>query len=278
MDISAFKPDHYLERIHHGGRVRLTPEGLGALHRAQLCAIPFENFDVLLGRGISLEPVKIFNKLVHRSRGGYCFELNGLFLMALQAFGFNARALLARVHRHGQPSGRGHQLSLVTVQGRGWIADVGFGSPHLPAPLPLEIGYTASLDGREFRLVEAGPFGIMLQNLSDDGLWQNLYSFDEGHVCPGDIAYGNHYTSTHPDSFFTFARVAALPSPGGRVSLFDRTLRKITAETDQVAELAEGQAYLDALSVHFGIELDVPYEALPPIRAREPEAGHVVGF
>jgi N-hydroxyarylamine O-acetyltransferase len=277
MDISVFEPHNYLRRISHSGRVRLTDDGLEALHRAQVCTIPFENFDVLLGRGISLEPAKVFNKLVRKSRGGYCFELNGLFLMALQAFGFKARALLARVHRHGTPSGRGHQISLVTVQGRDWIADVGFGSPHLPAPMPLEIGYSATLDGREFRLAEAGPFGTMLQTLGD-GRWQNLYSFDEGYVCQGDIAYGNHYTSTHPDSFFTFARVAALPSPGGRVSLFDRTLRISTSETDQVIELEEGQLYLDALKIHFGIELEIPYDALPPIRAQNPEEGTVSRF
>lgn len=277
MDISAFKPLQYLKRIHHSGRVRLTEDGLEDLHRAQVCTIPFENFDVLLGRGISLEPATVFNKLVRKSRGGYCFELNGLFLMALQAFGFKARALLARVHRHGTPSGRGHQISLVTIQGRDWISDVGFGSPHLPAPIPLEIGYSATLDGREFRLAEAGPFGTMLQTLND-GLWQNLYSFDEGYVCQMDIAYGNHYTSTHPDSFFTFARVAALPSPGGRVSLYDRTLRINTSETDQVTELEEGQTYLDALKTHFGIELEIPYDALPPIRAQNPEEGTVIRF
>jgi N-hydroxyarylamine O-acetyltransferase len=277
LDISAFEPERYLKRIHHFVPVRLTEDGLGALHRAQICAIPFENFDVLLGRGISLEPAKVFNKLVRKARGGYCFELNGLFLMALQAFGFKARALLARVHRHGAPSGRGHQISLVTVQGREWIADVGFGSPHLPAPIPLELGYAATLDGREFRLAEAGPFGTMLQTLND-GVWQNLYSFDKGYVCQGDIAYGNHYTSTHPDSFFTFARVAALPSPGGRISLFDRTLRISTADTDQVAELEEGRTYLDALKYHFGIELDISYEALPPLRVQKADAGKIVVF
>ena len=277
MSVRAFDAGSYLGRIRHPGDVRLTAAGLERLHRAQVGTIPFENFDVLLGRGVSLEPEALFAKLVHRPRGGYCFELNGLFLAALQTFGFEARALLARVHRGGVPSGRSHQISLVTVGGREWIADVGFGGPHLPAPLPLEIGPVVTLDGEAFRLSEGGPYGIMLQILLDGG-WQDLYSFDLGHVFAGDIAHGNHYTSTHPDSFFTRTRVAALPLPGGRVTLLDRTLRRVTADTDEVSELAEGDAYLDALKNQFGIELDAPYEALPPLAGHTAREETVVPF
>lgn len=264
MKNTAFEPDSYLARINHSERVQLSETGLAALHRAQVCTIPFENFDILLGRGISLEHANIFEKLVHRARGGYCFELNGLFLMALQSFGFEVRPILARVHRSGTPMGRGHQISLVRLQGREWIADVGFGSPHLPFPLFFEINHVATHNGESFRLIEAEPYGIMLQTLQKD-CWQDLYSFDLQHVCPGDILYGNHYTSTHPDSFFTFSRVAALATPSGRITLFNRTLRQFSAGTEQVQELMEGQMYLKALKKYFGIDLDVPYEALPPI-------------
>ena len=277
MDNKKFEPERYLERIGHSGDVRLTTDGLENLHRAQVHTIPFENFDILLGRGISLEPAALFNKLVRRLRGGYCFELNGLFLMALQSFGFEARALLARVHRNGTTMGRNHQISLVTVRGRQWISDVGFGSQHLPAPVPLEVGNVVTLDGHVFRLIEVGPFGTMVQVLRND-LWQDLYSFDMQYVFPGDIAHGNHFTSTHPDSFFTYARVAALPSAGGRVSLFNRTLKTVRAGGEHTRELPEGRGYLDALKDYFGIELDVPYEALPPLRESEAGKGHIVGY
>ncbi|MGE0824178.1 MAG: arylamine N-acetyltransferase [Candidatus Binatia bacterium] len=265
METTAFALDSYLERLKYAGAVQPTENGLEALHRAHAYTIPFENFDILLERGISLEPAVIYDKLVRRARGGYCFELNGLFLMALHAIGFDARALLARVHLVDPPTGRGHQLMLVTIQGRQWIADVGFGGPGLRAPIPFELNHPTTQDEQTFQLVDAGSFGTMLQTLQN-GQWQNLYSFDLGHVFPGDIAYGNHFTSTHPGSFFTFARVAALPRPNGRVSLFNRTLRTLTPDGEHLQELAEGQAYLDALKIHFGIELDAPYEALRPLR------------
>lgn len=264
MDNKAFELDAYLQRLNYSGGVQPTEDSLGALHHAQVYTIPFENFDILLGRGITLEPAALYNKLVHRARGGYCFELNGLFLMALHAVGFDARALLARVHLTDPPSGRGHQLILVTLQGRQWIADVGFGGPGLRAPIPFELNHRTTQNGQTFRLVEAGPFGIMLQTLKDTQ-WQDLYSFDLGQVFPADIAYGNHFTSTHPSSFFTFARVAALPTPNGRVSLFNCTFRRVTPDGEHVQELVEGQAYFDALKTHFGIELDASYEALRPL-------------
>ena len=264
MGDKAFDPDAYLTRLRHAGNVRLTEDGLEALHRAQAYTIPFENFDILLERGVSLEPATVFDKLVRHPRGGYCFELNGLLLMALQAFGFDARALLARVHLVDPPSGRSHQLILATIQGREWIADVGFGGPGLRAPIPFELDHPTSHDGQTFRLVEARPYGVMLQTLKDVQ-WQNLYSFDLGQVFPADIMLGNHFTATHPSSFFTFARVATIPNPNGRASLFNCTLRTITSDGEQVQELEEGQPYLNALKTHFGIELDAPYEVMRPL-------------
>ena len=98
MNHTVFALEPYLQRLHYAGDIQPTEDRLEALHRAQAYTIPFENFDILLGRGISLDPSALYDKLVHHARGGYCFELNGLFLMALQAVGFEARALLARVH------------------------------------------------------------------------------------------------------------------------------------------------------------------------------------
>jgi N-hydroxyarylamine O-acetyltransferase len=239
-------------------------DGLEALHRAQAYAIPFENFDILLGHGISLEPADLIDKLVRRRRGGYCFELNSLLLLALEAFGFQARPLLARVHTAGTPTGRGHMLLLLTLKRRRWIADVGFGGPGLRAPIPLEIGRRVRQDGHGFRLVESKPFGTMLQR-REDGRWQDLYSFDLGIVVPPDIAYGNHFTSTHPSSFFTFTRVAALPLPEGRITLQNRSLWTTGPHVRTELTLEEGPRYLAALRTHFGIDLGVRYEALRPL-------------
>jgi N-hydroxyarylamine O-acetyltransferase len=259
-----FDRDAYLQRLDYDGRTVPTVETLKALHHAQLYTIPFENFDIQLGREINLNPEAIFEKLVHKRRGGHCFELNGIFLMALKFMGFDVRALLGRVHISGTPSGRGHQIELITIGGRQWIADVGFGGDTPRAPIPLELNQPTIRDGQKVRLVDADPFGIMLQTFKDDQ-WIDLYSFDLGHVCPADIDYGNHYNSTHPSTLFTIARVAALPVNNGVITLFNNTLKISIAEKEEVQELSEGQAYIDALKIHFGIELDMPYEKLHPL-------------
>ena len=114
MDAPAFDLETYLNRIRFNGAADVSPDTLERLHHTHFQAIPFENFDVLLGRGIDLSPSALFNKMISNRRGGYCFELNGLFLQALLALGFKDRALLARVHVTGTPSGRGHQLELIS--------------------------------------------------------------------------------------------------------------------------------------------------------------------
>jgi len=245
--MSRFKFDRnaYIQRINYTGETTPTLDTLKALHHAQLYTIPFENFDIQLGRRIDLEPGALFEKLVHKRRGGYCFELNGLFLMALEAFGFDVRPLLARVHVTGTPTGRGHQIELVTIEGKPWIADVGFGGDTPRAPIPLELNQPSISDGQKIRLMDDEKFGFILQTEKDDN-WIDLYSFDLGYVLQADINYGNHYTSTHPDSFFVFARVAVLPVEDGVITLFNHTLQRQVAGEETVIELEEGQAYLDA--------------------------------
>jgi N-hydroxyarylamine O-acetyltransferase len=76
------------------------------------------------------------------------------------------------------------------------------------------------------------------------------------------INYGKHYTSSHPNSLFVFARVAALPVENGVITLLNNTLKEVVSGKETVRELPEGQAYQDALKSHFGIELDVPFEQL----------------
>ena len=267
MTTFEFDRNAYLQRINYSGETAPALSTLKALHHAQLYTIPFENFDIQLGRGIDLAPGAIFDKLVHQKRGGYCFELNGLFLMALKAFGFKVRPLLGRVHITGTPTGRGHQIELVTIEGEQWIADVGFGAGTPRKPIPLEMGRPTSHDGQTVRLLNSAPWGIMLQELIADE-WMDLYSFDLGHVCQADIDYGNHFTATHPSSLFVFARVAALPVERGVLTLFNNTFKHTIAGRDAEVELEEGKPYLDALRSHFGIELNVPNESLRPLPER----------
>lgn len=263
MSPESFDAAAYLKRIGLTEPVETDKQGLQKITRAQGYTIPFENFDILLGRGINLAPEAIFQKLVNQQRGGYCFELNNLLLDALNHFGFEARPLLARVHLRGAPTARTHQLILVRLNGEDWLVDVGFGGGGLLAPIPFVHDTIYEQDGLEFRVVKDPDYDNMLQ-LKKDGKWINLYSFDLAHTGAADIEMGNYYTSTCPDSFFTFSRIATIPIPGGRIALLDFTLKTNVNGVEEITRLEAGKEYLDALEKHFGIRLDAEYADLKP--------------
>ena len=258
----VFDGDAYLARVGLSGAPAQGARGLIDLHRAQALTIPFENFDVLLGRPLALTPAGLAAKLLGRRRGGYCFELNGLMLAALRLFGFPARPLLARVHVAVRIQGRTHQICRVRCEGRDWLCDVGFGGDGLLLPVPLEPGRVDEQAGTRYRLVTDPELGHILQ-IHDEQGWAPLYSFDDSHVTPSDIAVGNHYTSTHPASLFTRARVAVLPTDQGRRKLLNFTLTETRDGQAATQQLPDGPAYLEALATHFGVELDAAYTRLP---------------
>ncbi len=265
MSPQAFSLDAYFERVGFTGRAAADAQTLDAMQRAQLATIPFENFDILLGRGVALAPAALVEKLVGRRRGGYCFELNGLLLLALRAIGFDVRPLLARVHLRGNPTGRTHVLLLVELGRRSWVVDAGFGGPSLRGPIPFELDVVREQQGESFRLVGAGELGTMLQMQTSAG-WKHLYSFDLDTALDADIALANRYTATHPESRFTGTRIAAVHHPRGRTTLEDFRLRQLVDGTAREATLADDASYLDALTRHFGIDIGAPYAALPPVR------------
>lgn len=232
----------YFQRI---GLVK-TPEhdasGLACWLAAHRQAIPFENLDIPLARGIAVDADSVFNKLVGARRGGYCFEQNRLFSDMLALAGFANRPMLARVRLQvpaGQTPPRTHVLLLVDLAGEDWIADAGFGGSFVP-PLRLEdgaeartpdrashrlrrLGHTSGLAG-EWLLERAGPVEATDGRFADDPNWQAQYSFDFAEVAPDDLEQCNHWTSTRPGTRFTTLHVVSRVLPDGFAALTDRRL------------------------------------------------------
>ncbi|MGV3770244.1 MAG: arylamine N-acetyltransferase family protein [Sphingobium phenoxybenzoativorans] len=262
MDLPA-----YLARI--GMDAVPTPDaaGLAAMQRAHRLAIPFENLDIPLGRGISIDPAIVFDKLVTRRRGGYCFEQNQLFLRALRAVGFAARPLLARVWlmADGMPP-LTHTFNLVTIGGREWIADAGFGGSFSP-PMPLEDGATSQMaDGTAHRLVRRDD-GWMLERSGDPGAtdgrsqdtrdWQPQYSFTTAPVEGIDLELSNHWTSTRPGTRFLTMQIVSLILPDGFAALTDRQLSLHRAGVTESRPIQDAADYRTILASIFGLELSV---------------------
>lgn len=249
--MSDFDLPAYLGRIGLRARPPADAEGLAIVQRAHRLTIPFENLDIALGRGIGLDPDRVFDKLVTRRRGGYCFEQNQLFLRALHAIGFAARPLLARVWLLAGDvvPPRTHTLNLVTIDGQPWIADAGFGGSFTP-PMPLAEGETQSPDGAVHRLFEHSERGWLLQR---DG--QDQYSFTLDPVFPSDLEMGNLWTSTAPGTRFTTLRVVSLALPNGLASVTERTYTRRNGDQHVTAELETEKAYRLRLDWVFGLKL-----------------------
>lgn len=135
--------DAYLRRIGFAGEPKADLATLTALHADHVGAIPFEALDPFLRRPVGLDLATLQRKLVEGRRGGYCFELNTLFKAGLEAIGFSVTALGARVRWMSAPQEplgpRSHMLLMVETPQGPHLADVGFGSCLIDAPLPLVV-------------------------------------------------------------------------------------------------------------------------------------------
>ena len=219
FDLSA-----YLLRINHTP-LPVSPEGLAALQRAQLRAIPFENTEPLLGRMPDLDTEAIWRKLVLEGRGSYCLEVNLLLAQALTALGYQHRPVLCRV-RMGVAAGgpRGHLAHLVTIDGQEWLADAGFGGPAPEAPVLLGRDEPVEQERGTFRMRwDEATEEEVLERETPEG-WFALYGFDRAAVLPADILAANVVCATWDRSPFPHHLMMNRLIPEGRASLFNRSL------------------------------------------------------
>lgn len=254
MSDNTFRLNAYLERIGYNGSLTPSIETLRNLHRAQVMSIPFENLNLFLGQPILIDPASLMTKLIDERRGGYCYELNGLFFMALDHLGFKVTPLAARVSTGDGFFPPSHRMTLVEVEGTRWIADVGFGgnSPVEPLPLEVEREFPQYLD--TYRLIADPELDYILQH-QVEGQWRTLYAFSLKAFSPADYQKMNHFTSTSPESHFTQHTTLAIPTPEARIIIYNSEL-KIRRPDETISRSLENlQDHREALERYFGIVL-----------------------
>jgi N-hydroxyarylamine O-acetyltransferase len=253
--------DHYLRRIGLGETPAHTFEGLAELGRAHLFSVPFENLDIAAGQPLSIEPEAIYDKLVVRRRGGFCYELNGLFAWLLRELGFEVTLLAGQTvdPTTGEPGQeRGHLVLLVELDGP-WLVDIGWGEVYR-SPLALRAGNEHTDPGiASYRLEErAGRWQVAERH--DDSLetnlkqvpgWRVAYRF---HLEPRELADFEatcRWQETE-SPFFTGHRFCTIATPDGRRTLMDDRLivRDGGARTERAVTEAEWPLLLEEL---FGI-------------------------
>ena len=251
----------YLDRIGHRGGTEPTAETLREIHRAHLLAVPFENLDIALGRPIELSLPAMCDKIVLRRRGGFCYELNGLFGWLLGELGFPVVMLSARVI-DGERIGPDydHMLLLVRLEDR-FIADVGFGDSFLD---PMRMDGEEHVEGnRTYRILESER-ALTLERLSPGTDWEPQYAFTGAPRKLHQFEEMCRWQQTSPESNFTRKTICSLVTRDGRITLSNgRWIESIDGEREE-RPVKDHDDYRDLLRRRFGIELDpgAPIERL----------------
>ncbi len=157
----------YLERVGFAGPLRTDEDTLTRLHEAHLRTFPYENLDIQLGERKTLDPRRWMQRLVEERRGGWCYEMNGLFSSVLREIGFRVDRLGGGVFREQMgDEAVGNHMVLIVHLGRPIVADVGLGDGPLH-PFPLEA-----------RRWSEGALGFGLER--SDGNWWRFRNHEHG--------------------------------------------------------------------------------------------------
>jgi N-hydroxyarylamine O-acetyltransferase len=198
--------------------------------RCQLFSVPFENLDVQGGKVVSLVPEEIYSKIVERGRGGYCYEVNGLFAMALEAIGIPYRFVAARPMTYPVRRPKTHMAIVVTLDGEEWLCDLGFGSYGIREPINLKwLDRDIRQDFDTFKLTRIPEQVYLLQSLTD-GCWKNLYEFNLSPQEWVDFEPANYLNSTHPDSIFVRNLMVVLQTSSGKEILTSYYFKSVSED------------------------------------------------
>ncbi|HKL27714.1 MAG TPA: arylamine N-acetyltransferase [Natrialbaceae archaeon] len=260
-------PEDYL------GRIGVAPETvetadlatLGRLQRAHVRAVPFETLAITgdpysdrSGSGVTLSLPAIYEKVVDRGRGGYCFELNGLFHWLLAELGYDVDRVAARVTSDGDAGPPANHHTNVVELDRRYVVDVGMGSPVMRRPVPLDGGICTDEADVKWRIVESDrPDETYRSEFREPGdeEWTQRFVFSD---VSRDLQYfeaTNDYLQSAPESPFTGDPVVSIATEDGHLKLSGDTLTETTGaeEHEHTVPSDEWHATLEAaFGLHYG--------------------------
>ena len=261
MDLAA-----YLDRIGFQGEARPDLATLRAVHRAHLLAIPYENLDVQLGRPLTTDPAAAFDKIVTRRRGGWCYEMNGLFGWALSEVGFSVTRMAGAVLRcdRGDAAVGNHLILRVDLDDGPWLADVGFGDGP-SEPYAIAVGGFRH-DFRDFRLED------------QTGGWWRLHNFEGGATPSFDfraapagedrLAEVCAWLQSAPDSPFVQNVVCQRLREDAVLQLRGRVLRTVTSGGVETRTIWSAEEFVAVLRDSFDLDMPEAASLWPRICAR----------
>lgn len=245
----------YLERIKYDSDLKTTKENLFKLQRHHLLYVPFENLDIHYGRKISLNLLEFFEKIVIKNRGGFCYELNGLFNELLKTIGFNSQLISGRVYVESNVYGQefDHMAIIVVIENKSYLVDVGFGKFVLE-PLEFIIGVPQVDDCGTF-IIDKFDKDYYVISAVENHKRTPEYIFKIKERQLNEFAAMCYFHQSSNDSHFTKKKVISLARPNGRITLNNKTF-KITENSKTETFEFEETEFETYLEKYFGIKIE----------------------
>jgi N-hydroxyarylamine O-acetyltransferase len=253
MKADNFTLENYYHRIAYNGKPQKDIATITEVMRHQLFSVPFENLDVQAGKIVSMVPEEIVEKILVRKRGGYCYEVNGLFAMALQELGVDYTFVAARPMIYPVRRPKTHMAIIAEIEGEKWLIDLGFGSNSIRKPMRLDLlDVEVMQDGYLFMLSKADESKYRLKAFVE-GEWVDQYEFDLYPQEWIDFIPANHLNSTHPDTIFVKKLLVVLHNPTGKEILMGDTLKTVRNGIT-TKQFVGPENLIDILAGKFGLE------------------------
>lgn len=232
--------------------VEYTPEFLGQIQTNCVTHIAYENLDILEGKTLQLDPESLYEKIVLRGRGGYCFELNGLLTHMLRTMGFAVEERFARYLRgESEIPMRRHRVLLVTLENDAYLLDIGVGQIAPRLPLKLEENLVQEQNGETYRFIRDEVHGWILQDLYEDA-WRDYICFTNDVAYDVDFIQPSFFCEHHPSSPFNKEPMIAIKTPEGRRTIDGRVYKIFEGESlTYIEENISDQRMAELLSAEF---------------------------
>ena len=248
--------DQYMERIDCMREYRPSLRFLKKLLRQHQLHIPFENLDIHIGNQIILEVNRVFDKIIGERRGGFCYELNGLFYHLLLELGFEAKLISARVFSEDGTLGQefDHMAIIVFLDEQQWLVDVGFGRSFM-SPIEFVMDKIQMIQNEYFKIVELPDHSYKLQSSYDSFSFTDEYTFTKKPRQFVEFIGMCQYHQTSPKSHFTRKKVISQTTKEGRLTLSDDKFIVNKMGKKEEFPVLNNDQFLVLLKEHFGITL-----------------------
>lgn len=229
--------EKYLNRIKFSKSFEPSLDALKGLQKTHLLHVPFENLDIHNNIPIELSIDRIFEKIVNQNRGGFCYELNGLFYELLITLGFDAKRVSARAYDQNKGYGKefDHFAIIVTINNTDYLTDVGFGEFTFE-PLELQLDVIQN-DERGSYLIDTFENDYLRVNKIENGKSTPQYIFKNMKREFAEYEDMCHYHQTSPNSHFTAKRLISLPTENGRITITGNILKIKEFESIRESEI-----------------------------------------